>query len=752
MKRSINHSVSRDVVFTFKRWANKSYAVFSSLGRQIRIGQLKVIIGALLSSKSRVIRKGISGFLNGLMRSMPDSVIVKEGEIPGFIQNPITLILFPVFVLFYFSLSLEGQVRQSQLFFFFQALFRMPARIFAIVLLIMLFMDDSSIAQSDTTIILEEMTISGNRLTIPFEEASRNIQIIDRKQIEISPVQSVAELLTYVPGVDIRQRGPVGVQTDIGIRGGTFEQTLILVNGIKLSDPQTGHHVMSLPFNMDNVVRVEVLKGPGARIYGQNAFSGAVNFITMIPDERGISFRGYGGSFGSYGGALTLALPGKKYSQYVSFGGDASDGYRYNTDYKLIKFFYQSELEIWDGKLELVVGWTGRNFGANGFYASPDYHDQYEEVQTGLTSVSFHKQEGVIGYTSRVYWRGNHDRYLFVRTNPDVYENFHKTNVLGAEWNGYAHSVAGVTGIGLEYRREMIRGDWVRGGVNSKSNLDGYFRDQVGLYLEQKFKLAGIIDVTPGLYLNWYSDFGWSVFPGLDMGYNMTKNLRLYANMGRSYRVPTFYDQYYQSPVESGNEYLKPEQAWTYEVGVRYGTPTITAEANVFYRRADDLIDWVYSELDSLWEARNFQKSNALGIELAFAVDFGSIYNGDFLLQRITFSYNYIDQKLDETEPVKSRYALENIRNQLIAGIDHRIFGKLKNSFRFRLIDRLEQDPYILLDDRIYWEQNENFSIFLEATNLTNRSYTEVMTPMPGRWIRAGIKLKVGFSGNDTMR
>ena len=745
MKRSVNHSVSKGVVFTFRRWANKGYSVFSSLGRQIRIGQLKVIIGSILSSKSKGIRKGISGFLNGLMRSMPDSGIVKEGENPAFTQNLIILVLLPVLVLFYSSSTQDGQGPRRQLYFFPQGLCRLLARISTIFLLIMLFLYDTSIAQSDTTIVLEEMTISGNRLTIPFEEASRNIRIIDRKQIEITPVQSVAELLTYVPGVDIRQRGPVGVQTDIGIRGGTFEQTLVLVNGIKLSDPQTGHHVMSLPFNMDNVVRVEVLKGPGARIYGQNAFSGAVNFITMIPDERGLSFRGYGGSFGSYGGALTLALPGKKYSQYVSVGGDASDGYRYNTDYKLRNFFYQSELEIWDGKLELVVGWTGRNFGANGFYAGPDYHDQYEEVQTGLTSVSFHKQEGAIGYTSRVYWRGNHDRYLFVRTNPEVYENFHKTNVFGAEWKGYARSEVGVTGIGLEYRREMIRGDWVRGGINSKSNLDGYFRDQVGLYLEQKFKLAGIIDVTPGLYLNWYSDFGWNVFPGIDLGYNMNKSWRLYANVGKSYRVPTFYDQYYQSPVERGNESLKPEQAWTYEIGVRYGNPTISAEANVFHRRADDLIDWVYSEVDSIWEARNFQKSNTLGIELAFTVDFGSMYNSDFLLQRITFSYNYIDQKLDETEPVESRYALENIRNQLIAGIDHRIFGKLKNSFRFRLIDRVEQDPYILLDDRIYWEQNENLSIFLEATNLSNQTYTEVMTPMPGRWIRAGIKWKVGL-------
>lgn len=745
MNRSTINSALKGGVFTFRKWINKSYSVFSSLGRQIRIGQLKVIIGSSLSVKSRVILKGTLDFHCGFIESVPETRIGEEAETWGFAQNFISILLLLVSSLYNYASPQEGQGQHTRFYIFLNRLYHRSVHLLVPFLLFMLSVQGSLIAQSDTTIVLEEMIISGNRLTIPFVEASRNIRIIDRKQIEISPVQSVSELLSYVSGVDIRQRGPVGVQTDISIRGGTFEQTLVLINGVKLSDPQTGHHLMNLPFNMDNVKQVEVLKGPGARIYGQNAFSGAVNFVTRIPDEKGMSFRGYGGSFGSYGGALSLTMPIRKYKQYLSIGGNVSDGYRYNTDYKLGNFFYQSEIGVLNGKLEFILGLTTRNFGANGFYASPDYHDQYEEVQTGLASVSFHKQNGAFGYTSRVYLRGNQDRYRFVRTNPGFYENFHRTNVFGTEWNGYINSLAGVTGIGLEYRREMIWGDWVRGGVNSKSSLDGYYRNQVGVYLEQKLKLAGVIDVTPGLYLNWYSDFGWNVFPGLDMGYNLSKKWRLYANAGKSYRVPTFYDQYYQSPVERGNEHLNPEKAWTYEVGVRYGSAVISAEANIFYRKADDLIDWVYSAPDSIWEAGNFQKTCAMGMELDFAVDFESLYHNNFLINRITFNYNYIDQRLNETAPVKSRYALENIRNQLIAGIDHRIFSRLKNSFRFRLIDRVEQNAYVLLDDRIYWEQNEDFSVFLEATNLTNQTYTEVMTTMPGRWIRAGIKWNVGF-------
>ncbi|MCK5104996.1 MAG: TonB-dependent receptor plug domain-containing protein, partial [Cyclobacteriaceae bacterium] len=181
-------------------------------------------------------------------------------------------------------------------------------------------------SQVDTTIVMSDLVISGNRISTPFSEASRNIQIITSEDIRRNPIQSIPEILSYSPGLDIRQRGPMGVQSDIGIRGGTFEQTLILLNGIKLTDPQTGHHVMNIPIPLDNIQQIEVLKGPGARIYGQNAFAGAVNFITRVPDIQNIGIRAYGGSFGSYGGNLSLSLPLGNYKQYISLSRDASDG------------------------------------------------------------------------------------------------------------------------------------------------------------------------------------------------------------------------------------------------------------------------------------------------------------------------------------------------------------------------------------------------------------------------------------------
>src|SRR5690606_34953561 len=136
---------------------------------------------------------------------------------------------------------------------------------------------------------------------LPFSKQSRNISLISKLQIETAPARSLAEVLSFVPGLDIRQRGVTGVQADVSIRGGSFEQTLMLLNGIKLSDPQTGHHMMNIPLPLVNIDRVEVLKGPASRVFGQNAYAGAINVITELSDKRYARVQGYAGDFGMKG-------------------------------------------------------------------------------------------------------------------------------------------------------------------------------------------------------------------------------------------------------------------------------------------------------------------------------------------------------------------------------------------------------------------------------------------------------------------
>jgi vitamin B12 transporter len=748
----------------FSRWSNTSFAIFYSIGKEVIIGMISILLEKVITVKSRFeggdLISGASCFYeeeeldeifgqvttdelldniaNGdaptsrLQVSASDSGAAKEhvenlhiGSFPGLFLFAIPDLLF------------------KPLFIFSKPMHKMKPLLPA--LLCALSCTQTVYSQGDSTVVLDDIIISGNRIETPFSAASRNIQVIGKDEIRRAPAQSIPEILLYAPGVDIRQRGPMGVQSDIGIRGGTFEQTLILLNGIKLTDPQTGHHIMSLPIPLDNIHQIEILKGPGARVYGQNAFAGAVNFITKAVDERKVGFRAYGGSFGSLGGNLTVSMPTEHSSTYLSFSGDRSDGYRHNTDYEILNGFLQHDYQLKGGQLNLTFGLSDRKFGANGFYASPDFTEQYEEVRTAITSVSYEAAIAKITLKPRVYWRYNRDKYLFVREHPAAYQNLHETNTYGVELNSTHQGELGISGLGLEYRKEKINGDWVRGGSWSKSNLEGFYRDNFGLYADHRFKLGYKFDFTPGVYVNWYSDFGWNAFPGLDMGYNLNSEVRLYGNIGKSYRVPTFYDQYYSSPVEVGNPDLKPEEALTYEVGLRYLKNGFSLEGNYFVRDASHLIDWVYDAADSLWRSRNFQNVITNGLELSAAFNLNQLVDEKFPIHHVGISYNYLNQEMEERVGVQSRYALENMRNQLIFSMDMTIVGKLKNSFKLRYIDRIEQESYLLIDDRLYYEQSKDFSVFLEATNLTGQKYTEVMIAMPGIWIRGGLTVKLDY-------
>ena len=310
---------------------------------------------------------------------------------------------------------------------------------------------DSLMTESVRTLVIQE-----NRLSLPFSDNSRSIELITQRDIQQLNPTSINELLQLVAGVDLRQRGVNGVQADVSIRGGTFEQTLILLNGVRLLDPQTGHHMMNIPVSVSAIERIEIIKGPAARIYGQNAFAGAINIVTKSQDDTAISLMGEYGQHNMANLFASVSLPIGNYKQTISGSFNSSDGYRHNTDYNITNVFYQSQFEVGNSKLDLMAGHIDRKFGGNAFYGRETFTEQYEEVATSFISLGNQFKIREWRIKPRVSYRRNKDNWQFDRADPDFFQNFHTTQVITGEvHSSFTHSL-GQLGIGVEYNNCLL--------------------------------------------------------------------------------------------------------------------------------------------------------------------------------------------------------------------------------------------------------------------------------------------------------
>ena len=593
-------------------------------------------------------------------------------------------------------------------------------------------------AQSDSTDqILKETTVLAQRIQLPFSQESRTVQVLSREQLQSMPVRSISEALQSISGVDVRQRGPLGIQADLHVRGGGFDLVLVLLNGVRLSDPQTGHHMMNVPVDWSAIERIEVLKGPGARIYGQNAFACAINIVTSAPAERLFKIGLAAGDFGFSSANLYAALPKGRLRQQMAASADFSGGYRPNTDFSILNGFYQAALESRDGKgvWNLLANFNARNFGANGYYGRLEFTDQYEEVQTSVMSLGHTRQAGRWTHKPRISWRRNQDFYDFQRSNPNNSINFHLSQVLTAEMNSTARWDNGQqTGLGANVEYTAL----------SSSRLGQRERTTLNLFAEHRL-LFNRFDLTPGISFSAFSDFGAFFYPGIDAGYRLSSNWRVYANAGYNYRIPTFTDLYYSDPGNQGNPDLKPERAFSTEFGLKYqpvGQP-FNFQGAFFRRDGRNLIDWAKDDPADKWETRNYNSVLMQGLELNTSYTAGRF--------ALNLAYTYLDAQISDAVPL-SRYTLNHLRHQLNGGIDYRPMKSLRLHLRGRWCDRIVQDAavksdYLVADGKLSFTRRR-WSAFAEALNLFDAVYGELrysdtaVLTMPGRWFRAGVEFR----------
>ena len=574
---------------------------------------------------------------------------------------------------------------------------------------------------------LDTILIKSTRIDLPFKENARTIQVISAEFIKNSAATNVADLLQQVAGVDIRRRGSAGSQADLYIRGGGFDQTLLLIDGIKMDDAQTGHHTMNAALPIEVIERIEIIKGPAARVFGQNAFTGAINIVTKSTLANTASVNIEAGSFGQLNGSVTVGKEFENSSIIAHVGILTSDGYRHNSDYENKNYLLKGVFNKKEQPIELIATFFDKKFGANGFYASATATEQYEETQSSLLGASSTFRTEKFKITPRVYWKRGQDEYVYIRDNPSVYRNLHITNKVGIETNASYTSDIGITGFGVDISRVFI----------SSNNLGKRNRTMANLFLEHRFKFAdGKIDITPGVAVTYFSDFKFHAFPGLDIGFKLSDNLKAYGNLGVTYRIPTYTDLYYNDSNTIGNSNLKPEEAFAQEIGLKFNSGRFTSSVAIFNRDADNLIDFIRPDITSKYEATNIAKVNTKGFELNTDYRFKlNEFN-----QTLSFGYNYLNDDILGQNKDLSRYSLNTLKHQFITRFESKLFKNVRQNIIYKHAERTIGTSYNVWDASLIVAVNI-FNFTITANNIFNAEYIESgFVPMPPSSLLFGLR------------
>jgi iron complex outermembrane receptor protein len=580
---------------------------------------------------------------------------------------------------------------------------------------------------------LDPVVVTASRTPEHLSKTGKSVSIITREDIEALPVNSIPELLETISGVDVRQRGVHGVQADVSIRGSSFEQTLILVDGVNVNDAQTGHHNLDLPINLEDIERIEVVKGPASRIYGHNALAGVINIITREADHSTVG--GYA-KYGDYDycdvGAHGVVSTGN-ISNRASASRRSSTGHieKENTDFDINSFSYKGTVNRQNQKITVSLGYSDKEFGAYRFY-SDTFPNQREKTETLLAYTSAHLKMEDLEVMPRVFWR-RHDDDFKIEIQDHWYRNEHQTDARGVQLDSRFTSELGTTAVSGEITFEDLE----------SSNLGDHNRQRSGIFLEHRFYPFQELTFSVGASAVHYSHWGWELWPGGEFSAELSDGLNWFGSIERSFRIPTYTELYYYTPANKGNPDLKPEQAWAYETGIRWQDKGVGANFSVFRRDENDLIDWSRASKQEPWKARNVAENTTQGLEIGFDL-YPDAFWGKKLVSAVNMAYTYLDSDWDSGE-LDSKYVLDHLRHQLVASIILDWFDTLTQAVIVRYEERMFGDSHVVVDTRFAYKSHR-YEVFLDVANLFDEQYVESgFSPMPGRWVIGGVKLYVDF-------
>jgi vitamin B12 transporter len=559
-----------------------------------------------------------------------------------------------------------------------------------------------------------EIEVAASRLSAEATIA-RSGFTLTREEIARLPVRDLQTLLAYLSGGGFARRSAAGLQADAQLRGATFEQVAVLVDGVRVNDPQTGHFHLNIPLPLESIDSVTVLLGPGSAVHGPDAFGGVIAITTGNPSA--VSVRAAGGEHGRASLAASVPLRG---GAWAAAEHDRSDGFRPGTDFETTRGSAGWSGTLGEWALRSALSREEREYGAFGYY-SLRFPNQWEANGISLFTAEGRRDAGSARLALRAGAREHSDHFILDRERPAFYENRHRTR--SAFVQGTISGAAGnaAWAAGVEGERSVL----------ASERLGDRERSRGAAFGEGSWRLGRIL-LTGALRADSLSGLGTETSPGVGVEVPVGR-ATLSLHRGRSFRQPSFTDLYYESPGTVGNPRLTPEHAWTDELLLRLPLASALVDVSVFRRDATGLIDYVLTDGDT-WRAKNHAEVRTEGVHASALLP---VRHGRF--SGLRASAAWLDSELD-ADPATSRYALSHPRFESSLTGTIELPSRITADLALRHRTPSSGASYRLVDVRIARPVSPALSLELEVSNAFDRRYQEHSgVPMPGRWITAAV-------------
>jgi outer membrane cobalamin receptor len=568
------------------------------------------------------------------------------------------------------------------------------------------------------------MVVLGSAAPVPLAESPRSVVVLPLQGKKLA-AETPLDFLRQDSSIFLEQRGAGGAQSDLVLRGGSFEQTLVLLNGFRINDSQTSHHNLDLPVPLEAMDSIQVLEGAGSTLHGVDALSGVVDFLTAAPDHASLRLRAAEGSFESNEESLLAGATRGRWSGRLTADRNFSTGFMTDRDYRN----EDASAESWTGTrlgiTDLLFASSDRSFGANQFYGP---YNSWERTKGWFASM---RQELGSCTVAAFGYRRHTDEFILLRTDPSVYENNH----IDGSWQASLRHTVPVSApsvllLGLEADGDSIHSNNL--GIHARNRGAGYL-DLDLRPAKQRWNLSA------GAREEVFSGGAQAAFaPQLSGSLRIAEGLKLRASGGYGFRIPTYTDLYYSDPTTIGNPNLKPESAWSGDGGADWEPSTrLSLSVTGFYSRQHDAIDYVRANSTQKWQAVNLSGLHFAGVESTFTwVPAKS--------QTVRIAWTGLHGAQSALNGLQSEYVF-NYPVQNIHAAWTVAFGRafvLEDSVQ--LAQRYQQTVYPVWNAALTHDSGK-IRPYLRLTNLSNTGYQEISgVNMPSRTIMGGFAVQLG--------